>query len=241
MAVLIDHFSIVLRLETIDARYPGGWEAFCAERVDERTCWDDRILRLAARDRHELRELLAALAGRGLEEAARIRATTEIGERLLSPEQEEERRDAQCAAGELALVYALQKRRAPWLAVMSGRLPDGGPEVAGCYLADAPPGELALPAGWSVEQAVDPLDEPADGDEWRPTWHDYLAEIEEPGAREEMLAQGPGPLLAWAQATGSPKPFAGQIRPGGKVIEQEAWTTDEQGRRVRVVQRWIKL
>jgi hypothetical protein len=224
VAVLIDHFSIVLRLEAIDARYPGGWEAFCAERVDERSCWDERILRLAARDRHELRELLAAL-----------------GERLLSPEQEEERRDAQCAAGELALVYALQTRRVPWLAVMSGRLPDGGPEVAGCYLADAPPGELALPAGWSVEQAVDPLDEPADGDEWRPTWHEYLAEVEQPGVRAEMLAQGPGPLLAWARATGRPKPFAGQIRPGGKLIEQEAWTTDEQGRRVRVVQRWIKL
>lgn len=241
MAVLIDHFSIVLRLETIDARYPGGWDAFCAERVDERTCWDERILCLACRDRHELRELLAALAERGFEEAARIRATTEIGERMLTPEQEEERRDVQCAASELALVYAFQKRRVPWLAVMQGRLPGGGPEVSGCYLEDAPPGELALPAGWSAEQAVDPLDEPADGDEWRLTWHEYLAEITTAEAREELISQGPGPVLAWAQATGSPKPFAGQIRPGGKVIEQEAWTTDEQGRRVRVVQRWIKF
>lgn len=241
MAILIDHFSLVFRLTTIDARYPGGWDAFCAERLDERACWDHELVRLACRDRHELREVLAALAERGFEEAARIRETTEVGERMLSPEQEEERRDVQCAARELALVYALQQRRVPWLAVMRRRLPGGGPEVSGCYLADAPPGELALPSGWSAERAVDPLDEPADGDEWRPTWHEYLAEIEEPGAREEMLAQGPGPLLAWARATGSPKPFAGQIRPGGKVIEQEAWITDEQGRRVRVVQRWIKL
>ena len=213
---------------------------FCADRPNERICWDQDLVSVACRSREELRAYLGRLAGRGLADAAAILATTELSSKVRTPAEVEAIREAQAAARDVALVYRFQVRRAPWVEVVQGPLPGGGPVVAGCFLAGGPPGELALPEGWTPEGAAHELDEPGDGDEYLPTWHESLAKSS-PEIRAWMLAQGPDAILAWGETTGGPKLFAGRVRPGGKVIERERVERDADGTERRIVDRWVKL
>ena len=240
MAVLIEGFSVVTRIDAIDDRYPNGWDGFCDDRPSERFCCDLELVSVACRSRGELRAYLERLAGRGLADAAAILATTEISSKVRAPAEVEAIQEAQAATRDVALVYRFQVRRAPWVEVVQGPLPGGGPVVAGCFLAGGPPGELALPEGWTPERAVDLYDEPGDGDEYLPTWHELVATMR-PETREYLLAQGPSAMQALFEATEQPKLFAGRVRPGGKVIERERVERDADGTERRIVDRWVKL
>ena len=180
------------------------------------------------------------LAGRGLADAAAILATTELSSKVRTPAEVEAIREAQAATRDVALVYRFQVRRAPWVEVVHRPLPGGGPVVAGCFLAGGPPGDLFWPEEWAPERAVDPYDEPGDGDEYLPTWDESLAKSS-PETRAWMLAQGPDAIQAFGEATGGPKLFAGRVRPGGKVIERERVERSADGTERRIVDRWVKL
>ena len=240
MAVLVESFSVVTRLAAIDDRYPNGWDGFCAERPNERICWDHDLVSVACRSRDELRAYLGRLAGRGLADAAAILATTELSSNVRMAEEVEAIREAQAAVRDVALVYRFQKRPPPWVEVLQAPLPAGGPLVAGCYLAGGPQGELAFPTGWTPQRAIDHYDEPGDGDEYLPTWHEFVATLS-PQNREYMLAQGPSAIQAMLEATGQQKMFAGRVRPGGKVIEEVRIERDADGIERPVLHRWVKL
>lgn len=45
MAVLIEGLSVVIRVDAINARYPGGWEAFASNAPNASVCWDGELAR----------------------------------------------------------------------------------------------------------------------------------------------------------------------------------------------------
>ena len=240
MAILVEGFALVTRLATIDARYPKGWDGFCADRINDRIVNDEDLVGVCCGSRRELREYLGRLVGRGVADAAAILATTELSAKLRGPAEVGAIRAAQAACTEWALVYRYQERCVPWLRVVRAPLPEGGPVVVGCCLAGGPVGELALPEGWTPESAVDPYDEPGDGDEYLPTWHEFVASLS-PESKEYVLARGPHAEQALIEMARVPKMFAGRVRPGGKVIERERVERDPDGTERIVTHRWIKL
>jgi hypothetical protein len=64
MAVLIEGFSVVVRREAIEGKFPGGLDAYIRQRVNETYCADDRVCRVAftvgADARAYVRQLVAA-------------------------------------------------------------------------------------------------------------------------------------------------------------------------------------
>ena len=46
MAVLVEAISVIVRRDAIDAKYPGGWEAFVEDTPNATLCYDDEIARV---------------------------------------------------------------------------------------------------------------------------------------------------------------------------------------------------
>jgi hypothetical protein len=46
MAILIEAISVVIRVETLFARFPGGWEAFCTLVPNSTLCSDNELVRV---------------------------------------------------------------------------------------------------------------------------------------------------------------------------------------------------
>ena len=46
MAVLTEGISVVVRIDSIQARYPGGWESFAANAPNATLCWDGELARV---------------------------------------------------------------------------------------------------------------------------------------------------------------------------------------------------
>lgn len=44
--MLIEGLSVVIRVDAIKARYPGGWEAFAANAPNANVCWDGELARV---------------------------------------------------------------------------------------------------------------------------------------------------------------------------------------------------
>jgi len=63
MAVLVEAISVVIKLEAIKDRYPGGFAAFKEIVPNQTLCWDDHIVRvgfMAPQDANEFVEALEA-------------------------------------------------------------------------------------------------------------------------------------------------------------------------------------
>jgi hypothetical protein len=242
MAVLVQGFAIVAPLEAIDARCPGGWDGF-VRLITARTAviaFDDELVSVSFGTRPEFRELLAWLARRGFAaDAERILAATELSPNSRSPEEIAALQEQIAQAREIALVYREQKIRPDWVDVTAGRLPGGGPVVAGAFLVGGESQRLAVPEGWTAVQAAPARDEPESGDELLPTWHEVLRDSSAE-MREELMRAGPEAFQSYCAAVGH-RILSGPIRPSPNVIEQEVVVRDPDGTERVMVQRWTKL
>ncbi|KAB2954843.1 MAG: hypothetical protein F9K18_13920 [Thermoanaerobaculia bacterium] len=240
MAVLITGFAIVIRIEAIEARYPGGWDAFWREAPNETGCCDDDLVAFSFPSRPEFRAWLERLERRGFVEVRTILDATELSRKIRTPEEIAQLQTRIATTRELALVY----RRLPivpdWLALFEGRLPGAQVAAGGACLAERGPVGLAVPEGWTVEEAVPLRDEPESGDELLPTWHEFLREMSLE-QREECLRWGPDAYQAFAVGSGGPRLFGGPIRPSANVIEQEVVVRDPDGTERVMVGRWTRL
>ena len=63
MAVLIEGLSVVIRVDAINARYPGGWEAFAANAPNASVCWDGELARAGFMMPRDARAYVESLGG----------------------------------------------------------------------------------------------------------------------------------------------------------------------------------
>ena len=240
MAVLVEGFTIVVRIEAIEARYPGGWDAFWREAPNESGCCDDDLVAFSFATRPKFRAWLEQLERRGFADARTILDATELSGRCVRPPEEVAPLQARIATtGELALVYRRQPVRPGGLALKEGEWPGTRVVVAGAFLAGGSPGELAVPEGWTVADAVPLRFEPESGDEQLATWHEFL-QLLSPKSRDYCLRTGPDAVQALNDLGGGPRLFAGPVRPSPKVIEQETVVRDPDGTERVVIDRWVK-
>ena len=67
MAVLIEAISVVIRLVTIESRYPGGWAAFVADAPNQTLCADENLARFGFMQPSDMERFVAHLKQYGIE------------------------------------------------------------------------------------------------------------------------------------------------------------------------------
>jgi hypothetical protein len=246
VAVLVQGFTLVVRLSAIRDRYPhrvldDGWSAFQEAHEGQSSACDGELVALHFRDRPAFRAELSHLKERGFaEDSAVLIRATELSEQLRTPEAIATLQQQTTEVFDLALVYRKQSRQPHWLGLKVGPGPQGGPSVAGTFLLLGQASTLGVPGDWSEQQAIPEREEPESGDEMLPTWHEFLDRMG-PERREYLLSWGPDAYQAYTSAIGGERLFAGPIRPGGLVIEEERVERDADGKERRVLHRWVKF
>ena len=66
MAVLVEGISVVICVDSIKARYPGGWEAFAANAPNATLCWDGELARVGFMSPGDTKAFVEALEDLGL-------------------------------------------------------------------------------------------------------------------------------------------------------------------------------
>ncbi len=66
MAVLIEGLSVVIRIDAIKARYPGGWEAFAANAPKANCCWNGELARVGFMAPWDTKAFVQSLESLGL-------------------------------------------------------------------------------------------------------------------------------------------------------------------------------
>ena len=66
MAVLVEAISVVIKLEAIMDRYPGGFVAFKENVPNQTLCWDDHIVRVGFMVPQDANKFINALEANGL-------------------------------------------------------------------------------------------------------------------------------------------------------------------------------
>jgi hypothetical protein len=66
MAVLIEAISVVIRRQAIDAKYPGGWNAFVRDAPNSTLCGDDQIARIGFMSPSDVEVFVNGLEEKGL-------------------------------------------------------------------------------------------------------------------------------------------------------------------------------
>ncbi|MDE0004428.1 MAG: hypothetical protein OXQ29_17200 [Rhodospirillaceae bacterium] len=66
MAVLIEGISVVIRVDAIKSRYPGGWEAFKANAPNATCCSDRELVRVGFMAPRDARDFVKSLEDLGL-------------------------------------------------------------------------------------------------------------------------------------------------------------------------------
>ena len=66
MAVVIEGFSVIIRRDAIQARFPGGWEAFSRQAPNATLCSDGQVVRVAFMHPRDIEAYVTSLENRGL-------------------------------------------------------------------------------------------------------------------------------------------------------------------------------
>lgn len=66
MAVIVEAFTIIVRNSTLDAKYPGGRDAFAADCPNKTYCTDGTLSRIALMHSEDARAFIAKLESNGL-------------------------------------------------------------------------------------------------------------------------------------------------------------------------------
>jgi tetratricopeptide (TPR) repeat protein len=126
MSVLIEALNVVVRVETLETRYPGGVAAYRADCPNATFCSDEYLTRVGFMSPVDVRAFAEAL-----EAHFGLTSLTDIGE--------------------FADVAVVDQHIGPTVACSWIQF-DSGPEgLSRCWLAGTAPGELAFPESWSSE------------------------------------------------------------------------------------------
>jgi hypothetical protein len=66
MAILIEAISVVLRADSVIAKYPGGWDRFVADAPNQTLCSDSELVRVGFVTPHDTKAFVERLARHGL-------------------------------------------------------------------------------------------------------------------------------------------------------------------------------
>jgi len=67
MSVLVEGISVIVRRETIDAHYPGGWDAYVKDVPNETLCSDERLARVGFMTSYDVDRFVSRLERLGFE------------------------------------------------------------------------------------------------------------------------------------------------------------------------------
>lgn len=133
MAVLVEAISVVIRLEVVESKYPGGWESFVNDAPNETLCADDKLARIGFMSPDDVKSYVDHLERLGF---VYIRDGHAID-----------------------LVVADQQRGFPveceWAAIRRGPINDNADQVvSGCQAIDSETELLISPDGWTFEGSL---------------------------------------------------------------------------------------
>ena len=141
MAVLIEALNVIVKVSVLEARYPGGLDAYIADCPNRTFCRDDRLTRVGFMHPHDVEMFLTILGNRSLVlfDADGWRDVAVVDQHAAAP-----------------------TMPCDWLAI--GPCDDG---LLGAWALDPDqgPGDLWVPAGWQAEGSISrscgyvPLDE----------------------------------------------------------------------------------
>lgn len=136
MSVLVECFSVVVRRGEIESRYPGGLAGYAADCPNGTLCADAHLVRVGFMFRADIGEF-----------CVRVLSLAELASSSSGRAE-----DAAIAESSVAIVEQDHGpwHSSPWLSYARG---DDG--ICYCWLAAQPPGELAVPAGWTPPSAGD--------------------------------------------------------------------------------------
>ena len=66
MAVLLEAFSVVVRNETIEAKYPGGMKSYWMDCLNQSFCFDEYVTRVGFREHRFMRPFVENLVALGI-------------------------------------------------------------------------------------------------------------------------------------------------------------------------------
>ena len=66
MAVLVEGFSVIVRRDSIESKYAGGWKAFLTDVPNATLCSDDELARVGFMDRNAVEAYVGHLERMGL-------------------------------------------------------------------------------------------------------------------------------------------------------------------------------
>jgi hypothetical protein len=130
MSVLVECFNVVVRRAEIESRYPGGLAGYSADCPNQTLCADSHLVRVGFMHKADIGEFcLRVLSRAGVASSLSGR-----------PE------DASIAEASVAIVEQDHGpwHSCPWLSY--ARRDDG---LCLCWLSAEPPGDLAVPRGWT--------------------------------------------------------------------------------------------
>ena len=130
MAVLVEALSVVIRVSTLEEKYPGGLDAYARECPNRTFCCDGQITRVGFMTPTDVRAFVMSLQRKGLEPFG-----DDCWNDVAVVDQQSTRTTAPC----------------DWL--MSGRKFDG-PVFACLKGDDAAPIEIRVPVGWKYEGSL---------------------------------------------------------------------------------------
>jgi hypothetical protein len=129
MPVLLEAISVVVRLDAITARLPGGWAAFLRLVPNRTLCADADVARVGFMDPLDVKAFVDALEGQGL--------------RFLSDDGTED----------ILVVDQVTADSRSWLEVGNATLSPGQTITVGRFKASGSD-ELVCPAGWTFEGSL---------------------------------------------------------------------------------------
>ncbi|MBU2055811.1 MAG: hypothetical protein KKC25_12740 [Proteobacteria bacterium] len=142
MAVLIEAISVVIRLETIVEKYPGGIDQYVTDCPTRTLCTDEEIVRVGFMDPVDMRSFIENLEG--------------LGFNYLEDEEFDE----------IAVVDQFDGIYLPcsWLEYLKLVIFEGDIRVAICKRKGASLGDVAFPRGWNYETSLSKRTLPLDSE-----------------------------------------------------------------------------
>ena len=133
MAVLIEAISVVIRLETIADKYPGGVEQYIEDCPNHTLCLDDDLVRVGFMTGHDLFDFIGSLERLG------FKYIDDYGE-----------------FDEIAVVDQHDGivRPCDWLEYLNLVIFKGDLRISICKIKGGAIGSIAFPAGWNYENSL---------------------------------------------------------------------------------------
>jgi len=133
MAVLIEAISVVIRLETIADKYPGGVEQYIEDCPNHTLCLDDDLVRVGFMTGHDLFDFIGSLERLGFKHM-----------------------DDYDDFAEIAVVDQHDGivRPCDWLEFLNLVIFDGDLRISICRIKGSAIDSIAFPAGWNYENSL---------------------------------------------------------------------------------------